>query len=186
MGVVYKARHRRMDRIVAVKVLPRSLMETRGLVERFYREVKAAAKLMHPNIVAALDAGEADGLHYLVLEYVDGQDLNEIVRKYGPLPPEQAVDYILQAARGLRFAHKQGVIHRDIKPANLLLDRDGTVKVLDLGLARLTVSEAEFEDDDTGASPGPGEDTLPARARTRNRLARHSDRIRRRSMTRPV
>lgn len=138
MGIVYKAKHRRMDRLVAIKVLPRSAMATKGLEDRFYREVKTAAKLMHPNIVAALDASEDDGLHYLVMEYVDGQDLGEVLRQSGPLQPEDAVNYIIQAARGLQYAHEQGVIHRDIKPANLLIDGNGTVKVLDMGLARVT------------------------------------------------
>lgn len=138
MGIVYRAKHRRMDRIVAIKVLPRSAMATKGLEDRFYREVKTAAKLMHPNIVAALDASEDDGLHYLVMEYVDGQDLGEVLRQSGPLAPDHAVDCIIQAARGLQYAHEQGVIHRDIKPANLLVDSNGTVKVLDMGLARMT------------------------------------------------
>ena len=113
-------------------------MATKGLTDRFYREVRTAAKLMHPNIVAALDASEDEGLHYLVMEYVDGQDLGEVLRQSGPLQPDHAVDCVLQAARGLQYAHEQGVIHRDIKPANLLIDRNGTVKILDMGLARVT------------------------------------------------
>ncbi|MCA9139061.1 MAG: protein kinase [Planctomycetales bacterium] len=147
MGIVYKAKHRRMDRLVAIKVLPRSTMATKGLEERFYREVKTAAKLMHPNIVAALDASEDDGLHYLVMEYVDGQDLGEVLRQSGPLQGEHAVNCIIQAARGLQYAHEQGVIHRDIKPANLLIDGNGTVKVLDMGLARVTGAASEGLDE---------------------------------------
>ncbi len=137
MGIVYRARHRRMDRLVAIKVLPRFAMATQGSVDRFYREVKTAAKLMHPNIVAALDASEDDGLHYLVMEYVEGQDLGDVLKQSGPLQPELAVNYIIQAATGIQYAHDQGVIHRDIKPANLLLDQSGTIKVLDMGLARV-------------------------------------------------
>lgn len=149
MGIVYKAKHRRMDRLVAIKVLPRSAMATKGLENRFYREVQTAAKLMHPNIVAALDASEDDGLHYLVMEYVDGQDLGQVLRQSGPLQPDHAVNCIIQAARGLQYAHQQGVIHRDIKPANLLIDGNGTVKVLDMGLARVTGAASEDLDENT-------------------------------------
>ena len=109
----------------------------RRRVARFQREVEAAAKLRHPNIVAAYDADEANGVHFLVMEYVEGSDLSALVKKNGPLPVDKAVNYILQAARGLEFAHGEGVVHRDIKPANLLLDKKGTVKILDMGLARI-------------------------------------------------
>ena len=137
MGVVWKAEHRRMHRLVAIKTLPRSKMNSPEAVQRFYREVEAAAKLAHPNIVTAYDAGEHEGTHFLVMEYVDGQDLSRSSVSRGPLPPEEAVDYVLQAARGLQYAHEQGIVHRDIKPANLLLDRKGIVKILDMGLARM-------------------------------------------------
>ena len=138
MGVVLKAQHRRMDRIVAIKVLSSAAMKQAGAVERFHREVKAAAKLEHPNIVAAYDADEHQGMHYLAMQYVDGKDLASIVRDHGPMGVRQAVECILQAARGLQFAHEQGIVHRDIKPGNLLLDKKGTVKILDMGLARIT------------------------------------------------
>ena len=137
MGQVLKARHRRMERIVALKVLPTRTMKSPDAVKRFQREVKAAARLEHPNIVTAYDAGEADGIHFLVMQYVDGKDLSEIVRERGPFPVQQAVDCILQTARGLEYAHGEGVIHRDIKPANLLLDTKGNVQILDMGLARM-------------------------------------------------
>ncbi len=137
MGQVFKARHRRMDRLVAVKLLPAATTRDKAVIARFEREVKAAAKLRHPNIVAADDADCANGVHFLVMELVDGQDLSAFVKKNGPLTIEKAVDFILQTARGLEFAHKKGVVHRDIKPANLLLDTEGTVKILDMGLARL-------------------------------------------------
>src|SRR5262249_6456842 len=94
-------------------------------------------RLIHPNIVTAFDAGEARGMHYLVMEYVDGADLSGVVKSQGPLAVEKAVDYTIQAARGLEYAHSEGVVHRDIKPANLLLDKKGVVKILDMGLARL-------------------------------------------------
>ncbi len=136
MGQVFKAEHRRMKRVVAIKMLPKAFMKDAAAVARFQREVEAAAKLSHPNIVAAYDADEANGVHFLVMEYVEGSDLSALVKKNGPLPVAKAVNYILQAARGLEYAHRQGVIHRDIKPANLLLDSEGTVKILDMGLAR--------------------------------------------------
>jgi hypothetical protein len=136
MGLVFKARHRRMKRIVALKVLPPSYARNVGAVNRFQREVEAVARLGHPNIVAALDAGEYGGLHYLVMEFVDGRDLACLVAQRGPLPVDQAINCVIQAARGLEAAHAKGIYHRDIKPSNLMLDSGGRVKVLDLGLAR--------------------------------------------------
>jgi serine/threonine-protein kinase len=143
MGVVFKARHRRMERIVALKTLHSQSMREPESIQRFYREVKTAARLNHPNIVLAHDAGEHEGIHYFVMEYVDGRDLATVVRERGPLPVEEAVEYILQAARGLAYANAQGVIHRDIKPGNLLVDRQGTVKILDMGLARVLFGEGQ-------------------------------------------
>ncbi len=137
MGHVYRARHRRMDRIVALKVLTAASLKNAESVARFQREVRAAAKLMHPNIVTAFDAGDQDGVHYLVMEFVDGPDLASLVKKRGPLGEAVALDYVQQAARGFAFAHSKGIVHRDIKPGNLLVASDGAVKILDLGLARL-------------------------------------------------
>jgi serine/threonine protein kinase len=136
MGRVFKAEHRRMKRIVALKVLSHTAMQSAGSVNRFQREVEAAAKLNHPNIVAAYDADEANGVHYLVMEYVDGKSLGDRCAEK-PLEVAEAINYTLQAAYALRYAHQQGVIHRDIKPSNLLLDASGVVKVLDMGLARV-------------------------------------------------
>jgi serine/threonine-protein kinase len=137
MGAVYKAEHRRMHRIVAIKMLPSAMIKDQAAIARFEREVTAAAKLNHPNIVTAFDADNAGGVHLLIMEYVEGSDLSALVKKNGPLSVDQSVNCILQAARGLEFAHKKGVVHRDIKPANLLLDSEGTVKILDMGLARI-------------------------------------------------
>lgn len=137
MGQVFKAQHERMDRVVAIKLLPPGVMRNAMAVARFAREVKSAAKLLHPNIVTAFDADQANGNHFLVMEYVEGCDLSALVKTQGPLSVPHAVEYILQAARGLEFAHKKGVIHRDIKPGNLLLSTEGTVKILDMGLARI-------------------------------------------------
>lgn len=142
MGQVFKALHRRMDRVVAIKTLPAAAMKDSAAVARFEREVRAAAKLRHPNIVAADDADQAGGVHFLVMEFVDGCDLSAVAKKSGPLPLDDAANYMLQAARGLEFAHAQGVVHRDIKPANLLLDKQGVVKILDLGLARIDAGAA--------------------------------------------
>jgi serine/threonine protein kinase len=141
MGLVLKARHRQLQRIVALKLLPPSFSRDRAAVARFRREAAAVAKLRHANIVAALDAGETHGLLFLVMEFVDGKDLARIVKEKGPLSVARAVDCIIQAARGLKEAHDHGIVHRDIKPANLLLDRSGIVKVLDLGLARVSLAE---------------------------------------------
>ena len=137
MGQVFKARHLRMDRLVAVKLLPASMTKDPAAIARFEREVKAAARLRHSNIVAADDADQAKGHHFLVMELVEGSDLSALVKKHGALSIEKGVNYVLQAAKGLEFAHSEGVVHRDIKPANLLLDKKGTVKILDMGLARL-------------------------------------------------
>lgn len=143
MGMVLKAEHKRMKRLVALKVMSPKAVKTPDALKRFLREVEAAAKLRHPNIVAADDADEAKGTHFLVMEYVNGSDLSQLVKEQGPLPVDQAVSCILQAARGLEYAHKQGVIHRDIKPANLLIDGNGTVKILDMGLARIEGTTGE-------------------------------------------
>jgi serine/threonine-protein kinase len=137
MGMVFKAQHRRMKRLVAVKVLPKAGKKDPEVFKRFQRELEAAAKLTHPNIVAAFDADEHHGTHFLAMEFVDGIDLARYVREQGPLPADKAMDCIIQAARGLEYAHAQGIVHRDIKPANLLLDKSGIVKILDMGLARI-------------------------------------------------
>ena len=125
MGQVFKAQHRRMERMVAIKMLPPAMTKDAAALARFQREVGRRPSCSHPNIVAAYDADEANGVHFLVMEYVEGKDLSALVKKNGPFPVGKAVNYVLQAARGLEFAHKKGVIHRDIKPANLLLDDEG-------------------------------------------------------------
>lgn len=144
MGEVYKARHRSMNREVAVKVIRPERLQKKLALQRFQREIKIASLLNHPNIVRAFDALEDNGRMLLVLEYIEGTNLARLVREHGPLPVAQAVDYVRQAALGLQHAHEQGLVHRDIKPSNLLLDKTGTVKILDLGLARSTEESDDF------------------------------------------
>lgn len=145
MGTVYKAQHRIMRRTVAVKVIKKSKLQNPDSVNRFYREVRAAAQLAHPNVVHAFDADQVGSTHILVMEYVDGIDLHQRVKSKGPLPVLEACDIIRQAALGLQHAYEHGMVHRDIKPSNLLVARPrpgvtgtgATVKILDMGLARL-------------------------------------------------
>ncbi len=144
MGVVFKARHRRLGRVGALKILPPSFARDRQAVMRFRREVEAAGRLKHPNVVAAVDADEDRGVHFLVMDFVAGRDLDRVVRERGLMPVAQAIDCMIQAARGLEAAHAEGIVHRDIKPGNLMLDSAGTVRVLDLGLARLVDAANPF------------------------------------------
>jgi len=138
MSSVYLAEHMLMKHKRAIKVLPKSKLGNTSYLERFQREAKAIASLNHINIVRAYDINNEKDTHYLVMEYVEGADMQNLVRKHGPLPYAVAADYIAQAARGLHHAHEAGLIHRDVKPANLLVNKDGVVKVLDLGLALFT------------------------------------------------
>ncbi len=144
MGSVYLCEHMLMRRRVAVKVLPTAKAEEPAALDRFYREARAVAALDHPNIVRAYDIDQADKLHFLVMEYVDGSSLQEIVKRTGPLDPIRAAHYIRQAALGLQHAHEQArLVHRDIKPGNILVDRNGIVKILDMGLARFFLDEED-------------------------------------------
>ncbi len=145
MGVVYKAEHKVMGRTVALKVLNPAAVARPGAVERFRREVRLASRLSHPNIVTAHDADEAGGLHFLVMEYVDGVSLDKLVARKGPLPVAVACHYARQAALGLQHACEKGMVHRDIKPHNLMVTRQGQVKILDFGLARVALAEAGGE-----------------------------------------
>ena len=141
MGQVYKAFHSGTERIVAIKMILKKGKIDPEVVKRFEREVKAAAKLVHSNIITVFDADQADGRIFMVMEYIKGDDLGGILRKKGQLSVSEAVDYILQAARGLKYAHDQGVIHRDIKPGNILVDLSGNVKIVDMGLAKVESKE---------------------------------------------
>lgn len=157
MGVVFKARHKRMNRLVALKVINKEHLARSSAIKRFYREIQAAAHLSHRNIVLAYDAGQVEDTHFFAMEYVEGIDLQQMVQERGPLPIDEATGYILQAARGLQHVFERGMVHRDIKPSNLLVTWDTpanippterilrpsfnpgrtTLKILDLGLALL-------------------------------------------------
>jgi serine/threonine protein kinase len=144
MGAVYKARQTKLDRLVAVKILPAEWGQDPAFAERFAREARALARLSHSHIVGVHDFGEAGGLFYLVMEFVDGANLRQVLRG-GRLQPQQALAIIPQVCEALQYAHEQGVVHRDIKPENILLDRRGQVKIADFGLAKLMrPSAAEF------------------------------------------
>lgn len=150
MGDVFKAEHVDLGRTVAIKVMKPELLSSPDAVGRFHREIQVAAALRHPNIVSVFDAGCHDGRYFLVMEYVDGRDLDRWVRASGPLPIDLASDFVRQAATGLQHAYERGVVHRDIKPSNLLVTRRTVhdpfqVKILDMGLARF----AERRDTET-------------------------------------
>ncbi len=137
MGLVYRGRHTRLNRQVAVKVLPNRLLADTGMVARFEREMQAVGSLRHPAIVQATDGGEVDGIHFLVMELVDGVDGSALIQLCGPLPIADACEIARQTATGMAYAHEHGIIHRDLKPSNLMITPGGEVKVLDLGLARI-------------------------------------------------
>jgi serine/threonine protein kinase/formylglycine-generating enzyme required for sulfatase activity len=146
-GTVYKARLRGSGDLVAVKVLNSASVRSPAAVKRFQREADIAIRLNHPNITRALEAGEADGRRYMVMELLEGVDLSSYAKKKGTLPAEEAVRYVADAARGLAYAHEQGIVHRDVKPGNLLRLSDGRIKVLDLGLARLADPDGAADDE---------------------------------------
>lgn len=135
MSAVYLAEHTLMRRRVAIKVLPQARIEDSSYLERFHREAQAVASLDHPNIMRAYDVDQEGKVHFLVMEYIEGQSLLELVSSKGPLPYVSCAEYMRQAAEGLSHAHEEGMIHRDIKPGNILVDKRGVVKILDMGLA---------------------------------------------------
>lgn len=148
MGAVYEAEHLRLEKRVALKVLPREVANDPAAIARFDREMKAISRVTHPGIIQALDADEADGVRYLAMELVDGYDVSEVAAYYEeragkPIPLSVACEIIRQAAIAIQAAHDAGLVHRDLKPSNLMLGKDGTVKVLDLGLAMLDSKHSE-------------------------------------------
>ncbi len=152
MGDVYKAEHMVMNRPVALKVIKPELVQNKSAIKRFHREVQAAARLHHGNIVTAHDAERAGNSHFLVMEFVDGVNLDEVLKERGPLPVEEACDVIRQTAVGLEHAHSLGMVHRDIKPHNLMLTEAGDVKILDFGLASFASQAATEEGEFAGNS----------------------------------
>jgi serine/threonine protein kinase len=142
MGVVYKARQKRLDRLVALKILPPNVSRAAAFSERFTREAKALARLTHPNIVVVYDFGQADGLFYFLMEFVDGMNLRQLLNT-GRLSPKEALAIVPQICEALQFAHDKGIVHRDIKPENILIDKTGVVKIADFGLAKLVGLEAK-------------------------------------------
>jgi serine/threonine protein kinase len=136
MGAVYMARQTKLDRLVALKILPPEVARDPTFAERFIREARSLARLNHPQIVTVHDFGDVDGLFYFTMEYVDGRNLRGLLQE-GPLPPAQARSLTLQICDALQYAHDEGLVHRDIKPENILLDRKGRVKIADFGLAKL-------------------------------------------------
>ena len=138
MGVVYKARQKRLNRLVALKLLSSQLSRNKEFLERFYREARAVARLNHVNIVQAYDAGKAAHYHYYVMEYVDGKSLDKLIKQRKITPETEALEITIQITRALQHAFKNNIIHRDIKPANILINLEGTAKLSDLGLAKST------------------------------------------------
>jgi hypothetical protein len=136
MGAVYKARQPRLDRLVALKILAPDRVQDPAFAERFTREARTLAKMSHPHIVGIHDFGEAEGLYFFVMEYVDGASLREVMQT-GRLSPPEALELVPQICGALQYAHEAGVVHRDVKPENILLDRSGGVKIADFGLAKL-------------------------------------------------
>lgn len=192
MGAVYKARHKNLDKLVAVKLLPHDYLKNDRAVARFRREMLAVGRLDHPNIVRAMDAGEIDGTHYLVMEYSEGMDLGQLVKQRGPLSVEMALDFVVQAASGMDYAHRCGLVHRDIKPSNLLAcficsgpppvatanlaDRlFGQIKVLDLGLARIDDTDETGSLTTTGTIMGTADYMSPEQADDMRKTDARSD-----------
>jgi eukaryotic-like serine/threonine-protein kinase len=150
MGLVYQAEHRLMNRVVALKIIHRELSRNPKVLHRFHQEVKAAARLSHPNIVTAYDAEQAGDVHFLVMEFVDGLSLDRLVQRRGGMELAYACNYVRQAAKGLQHALEAGMVHRDIKPQNLMLTKKGQIKILDFGLARLASESREDLDGSEG------------------------------------
>jgi serine/threonine-protein kinase len=146
MGSVYLGQHELLGHKAALKILPRTHASQSSYLARFIREAQSAARLSHPNIARVVELEASGSINYMVMEYIEGTDLNAKVKQEGPLDVMDAVEYVRQAALGLHYAHEQGFVHRDIKPANLMLDQHGMVNILDLGLAKVR------EDDDEAAS----------------------------------
>ncbi len=175
MSSVYLSEHPIMRRPVAIKVLPKTRVAKSSYLERFELEARAVAALDHPNIVRAYDIDNEQDTHYIVMEYVEGRDFQRMVEHEGPLRYERAADYIAQAATGLQHAHEAGVVHRDIKPANCLVDKTGTVKVLDMGLAKFTGDETSLSAVHKDSVVGTADYLAPEQAVNSSRVDSRAD-----------
>ena len=165
MGTVHKALHTQLDKIVALKILSTDREDSPEAVARFQREMKAVGRLDHPNIVRAIDAREANGVHFLVMDFVPGMDLAKLVQRRHPLSVTDACELVRQTALGLQHVHEHGLVHRDIKPSNLMLSQNGQLKILDLGLARaLPVKAGEEGLTQTGMIMGTADYMAPEQA----------------------
>src|SRR6266403_403412 len=151
MGEVYLAQDTRLDRKVALKILPADLAANRDRMERFVQEAKAAAALNHPNIAHIYEIGESDGVNFIAMEFIDGQTLRELIHRHNTDLPK-LLRYLQHAAEGLAKAHAAGIVHRDLKPDNIMVTRDGHVKVLDFGLAKLIEPTGQKPDREGGLS----------------------------------
>ena len=179
MGQVFKARHRTMDREVALKILPRYLSADPESIDRFYSEVRATAKLMHPNIVTAFDAGcykvGEISVHFLVMELIRGDLLSAKVAHNGPLSTKEVVDILVQAASALEYAHNQGIVHRDIKPSNMMMTPQGVLKILDFGLAVLRDKKEQPNKPESSQIIGTVEFMSPEQINEPNKVDHRSD-----------
>lgn len=174
MATVYKARQLSLDRLVAIKVLPRKFTQSAQFIERFYAEGRAAAQLNHPNIVQAYDVGKAGDYHFFVMEYVDGRTVYDDIVKHKRYTEDDAIDVMIQISESLLHAHERGLIHRDVKPKNIMITREGVAKLADMGLAR-AVTDKEAAEAEQGKAFGTPYYIAPEQIRGELRIGPPAD-----------
>jgi eukaryotic-like serine/threonine-protein kinase len=174
MATVFKAKQLNLDRMVAIKVLPRKFAQNPQFIERFYQEGRAAAQLNHPNIVQAYDVGKSGEFHYFVMEFVDGRTVYDDIVKHKRCPEMEAIDIIIQVAEALQHAHERGLIHRDVKPKNIMITKEGVAKLADMGLAR-AVSDKEMAEAEQGKAFGTPYYISPEQIRGELKIGPQSD-----------
>jgi serine/threonine-protein kinase len=174
MATVYKARQLSLDRLVAIKVLPKKFTTSKQFVERFYAEGRAAAQLNHPNIVQAYDVNQAGEYHYIVMEYVDGRTVYDDIVRHKRIAEGEAIDLVLQVADALQHAHERGLIHRDVKPKNMMITKEGVAKLADMGLAR-AISDREAAEEEKGKAFGTPYYISPEQIRGEVKISPASD-----------